>query len=65
MPQDRATSQQFYSHSHSPTMFSKVILLSAFVGLVASKALDVYAPRITSPTADSVWPVGSVQNVTW
>ncbi|KAF6761500.1 hypothetical protein DFP72DRAFT_1061728 [Ephemerocybe angulata] len=26
---------------------------------------DVIAPKITSPTASSVWPVGSTQTVTW
>ncbi|KAF7798830.1 hypothetical protein EIP86_010056 [Pleurotus ostreatoroseus] len=46
-------------------MFSKVALISAFVGLVAGRALDVWSPPITSPTAQSVWPVGSTQNVTW
>ncbi|KAF7798841.1 hypothetical protein EIP86_010067 [Pleurotus ostreatoroseus] len=46
-------------------MFSKLALISAFVGLVAGKALDVWNPPITSPTAHSAWPVGSTQNVTW
>ncbi|KAJ3544403.1 hypothetical protein NM688_g5749 [Phlebia brevispora] len=46
-------------------MFSKVAILSVFVSLVAGAALDVWAPPITSPTAASVWPIGSTQNVTW
>ena len=46
-------------------MFTKVALLSAFASLVAGAALDVWAPAITSPTADTVWQIGSVQNVTW
>ncbi|KAI0267335.1 hypothetical protein BC834DRAFT_1040654 [Gloeopeniophorella convolvens] len=28
-------------------------------------ARDVFVPPITSPTSASVWPVGSVQTVTW
>ncbi|KAI0265532.1 hypothetical protein BC834DRAFT_969928 [Gloeopeniophorella convolvens] len=28
-------------------------------------ARDVFDPPITSPTSASVWPVGSVQTVTW
>lgn len=47
------------------TMFAKVALLSVLTGLAAGAALDVWAPPITSPTAASVWPVGSLQNVTW
>ena len=62
MPQDLISST---STTSLTTMFSKIALFSAFVGLVAAKALDVYAPPITSPTAASVWPIGSVQNVTW
>ena len=26
---------------------------------------DVIAPKITSPTAASVWPIGTTQTVTW
>lgn len=46
-------------------MFSKLALLSVLVGLVAGRALDVWDPPVTFPTAQSVWAVGSVQNVTW
>jgi hypothetical protein len=27
--------------------------------------LDIFNPRITSPTADTTWYVGSTQNITW
>ena len=46
-------------------MFAKFAILAAFTGLAAGAALDVWDPPVTSPTADSVWPIGSVQNVTW
>ncbi|THG96492.1 hypothetical protein EW026_g5355 [Hermanssonia centrifuga] len=46
-------------------MLFQTALFSALVGLVAGAAQDVWAPPITSPTAASVWPIGSTQNVTW
>ncbi|PSS38099.1 hypothetical protein PHLCEN_2v79 [Hermanssonia centrifuga] len=46
-------------------MLFQTALFSALVGLVAGAAQDVWAPPITSPTAASVWPIGSAQNVTW
>ncbi|KAF8904108.1 hypothetical protein CPB84DRAFT_1677535 [Gymnopilus junonius] len=56
-------------------MFALQPLLTTFIAFntavnVAASPLglfrrDVVAPRITSPTADSVWPIGSVQTVTW
>ena len=46
-------------------MFAKLAMLAALAGLVAGAAQDVWDPPITSPTAASVWPIGSIQNVTW
>ena len=47
------------------TFFAIPVLFSALTALVAGRALDVWAPPVTSPTAGSIWPKGSVQNVTW
>lgn len=69
----RCSAQSIYELLSS-IMFATQSLLTTFiafnlaaVNVVASPLFrrDVIAPRITSPTADSVWPVGSVQTVTW
>ncbi|KAF5315420.1 hypothetical protein D9619_007420 [Psilocybe cf. subviscida] len=46
--------------------FTAVVALLA-AGIEASPLgrRDVITPKITSPTKDSVWPVGSTQTVTW
>ncbi|KAJ3573996.1 hypothetical protein NP233_g2077 [Leucocoprinus birnbaumii] len=44
-----------------------------FVPLAATSPLSnirresktVFSPHITSPTSEAIWPMGSVQNVTW
>ena len=45
------------------------VVLGAALALPASASplvrRDVIAPTITSPTAESVWPIGTVQTVTW
>ena len=52
------------------TMFSKIVLVLATVATAASavaipSALDVISPHITAPVAGDVWPVGSIQTITW
>ena len=47
-------------------MFSRsIITLSAFAALASAAALDVFVPKITSPTASTVWKSGAVETVTW
>ena len=46
-------------------MFAKIASLATFAGLAAAAAIDVWIPQITSPTNETVWPIGTVQNVTW
>ncbi|KAF8968973.1 hypothetical protein BDZ97DRAFT_1654445 [Flammula alnicola] len=49
--------------------FQSFTAVLAFFALVIQASplsrRDVITPNITSPTADSVWPVGSNQTVTW
>jgi hypothetical protein len=47
-------------------LFTTVLAFLA-VGVQATPLFlrDVIAPTITNPKAGSVWPVGSVQTVTW
>lgn len=45
--------------------FSIMPVLLGFIAVAAGRALDVWVPPVTAPTAASVWPQGSAQNVTW
>ncbi|KAH9480196.1 hypothetical protein JR316_0006794 [Psilocybe cubensis] len=50
-------------------MFTVFATLFAFLALSVNASplsrRDVIAPRITSPNAQTVWPIGTVQTVTW
>ncbi|KZV73997.1 hypothetical protein PENSPDRAFT_602070 [Peniophora sp. CONT] len=47
-------------------MFSRSILaISAYVALASAGALDVFVPKITSPTASTIWKSDAVETVTW
>ncbi|VDC00313.1 unnamed protein product [Peniophora sp. CBMAI 1063] len=47
-------------------MFSRsIIAISAYVALASAAALDVFVPKITSPTASTVWKSGALETVTW
>ncbi|VDC00311.1 unnamed protein product [Peniophora sp. CBMAI 1063] len=47
-------------------MFSRsIIAITAYVALASAAALDVFVPKITSPTAATVWKSGTVETVTW
>ncbi|PPQ86314.1 hypothetical protein CVT25_005615 [Psilocybe cyanescens] len=48
------------------TIFTTLVaLLALSVNASPLSRRDVIAPRITSPNAQTVWPVGTVQTVTW
>ena len=57
--------------NHTTAMFAAqlftTVLAFLAVGVQASplSPRDVIVPKITNPTAGSVWPVGTVQTVTW
>ena len=56
---------------HFPTLFATAALslLSSIAqgqgAIIPRKTNDVYAPPITSPTAQTVWTIGEMATVTW
>ncbi|KAJ6621845.1 hypothetical protein B0H10DRAFT_2016042 [Mycena sp. CBHHK59/15] len=49
----------------SPLMSLLSLLVVVLVNATPLEIRTVYAPPITSPTADTVWTVGEVETVTW
>ncbi|KJA15862.1 hypothetical protein HYPSUDRAFT_58584 [Hypholoma sublateritium FD-334 SS-4] len=47
------------------TLAAALASSTSAISLNARSAQDVFVPIITSPTASSVWTVGSTQTVTW
>ena len=49
------------------TQLTTTVLAFLALGVQASplSLRDVIDPKITNPTASSVWPIGTVQTVTW
>ncbi|KAG7092954.1 hypothetical protein E1B28_009256 [Marasmius oreades] len=48
-----------------PSLFALFAVSSIASPLEVRKTLDVWSPKITSPTAGTVWVTGSTVNVTW
>ena len=47
------------------SVFSFLLSLLAFAYALPIAVRDVFVPPVTSPTSDTVWTIGSQQNVTW
>jgi len=58
------TSIVFTASIFMPLGFKSLVEASS-LSTIRRESKIVFSPHITSPTSEAIWPMGSVQNVTW
>lgn len=58
------TSIVFTASIFMPVGFKSLVEASS-LSTIRRESKIVFSPHITSPTSEAIWPMGSVQNVTW